>query len=139
MKIFVKSFCIFTCIVLLAGPQVCIAVDLMIQYSILDSETLEDGTVRGDMQVLVINQTAAELYNVDLRLEDAGFNQIDKGVYQFGAVPAGEGRVHVASFMFSEEFPVSYPEILWRVDYDNGLGVHTQTFISATEEMGGSE
>lgn len=139
MKIFVKSICMFAFIVLLAVPQVCLAEDLMIQYSILDSETYEDGTVQGRMQVSVFNQTAADLYNVDLRLDKTGSNYIEKGVYQFGSIPAGKGRFHDGSFMFSEEFLISDPEILWQVDYDNSQGAHTQTFISATAEMGGTE
>ena len=139
MKIFVKSICMFAFIVLLAVPQVCFAEDLMIQYSILDSETYEDGTVQGRMQVSVFNQTTADLYNVDLRLDKTSSNYIEKGVYQFGAIPAGAGRFHDGFFMFSEDLSASNSPILWQVDYDNSQGVHTQTFISATEEMGGAE
>lgn len=139
MKIFVRSICMFALIVLLAGSHVCLAEDLMIQYSILDSETYEDGTVQGRMEVSVFNQTTADLNNVDLRLGLPGSSQIEKGVYQFGSIPAGYGLVHYGFFTFSEDFLVSDPEILWQVDYDNSQGAHTQTFISATEEMGGTE
>lgn len=139
MKVFVKSFCIFAFIVLLAGSQVCLAEDLMIQYSIIDSETYEDGTVQGRMEVSVFNQTTADLKNVDLRLGLPGSSQIEKGVYQFGSIPAGEGLIYDGFFMFLEDALVSGQGILWQVDYDNSHGVHTQTFLSATEEMGGTE
>ena len=66
------------------------------------------------------NQTSGDIYNVDLRVNHPGVYSISKyNLLQLGTIPAGEAQVHLASFMFSEEFFASKEPIIWAIDYDD--------------------
>ena len=124
-----------TFLVLALAPQVSFADELLVRHSVLLAES--DGrVVQGTVEVFVRNQTSGDIYNVDLRVNHPGVYSISKhNLLQLGSIPAGDGRVHLASFMFSEEFFASNEPIIWSIDYDDAAGQHEKIEVSSIQEV----
>jgi len=105
------------------------AADLAVRYSL---QPLEDNglIVRGTIKVMVNNLAGGTLRNVDLRLAQPGPNSIEKGLFQFGTIPAGEARSISGGYLFDK---LSGAPIVWKVDYDDAAGSHRQLVLPGTE------
>lgn len=102
--------------------------DLTLRYSIVSAES--DGTiVRGIIRVLVQNLTDNDLQNVDLRPFLRGINYIERGLLQFGKVPARDIRFLAGRFSFDPTLFASDQPIVWQVDYDVAGGGHRQDLL----------
>ena len=135
MNVLRKIIMAGTLFALVTMPGGALANELIVKYSIVQSE-VHEALVTGTMQVTVLNATDSELHNVDLRLEPPGFNHIQNGVYQFGTIPGGEVRVVVGDFVFLGESFSSGQPVIWRIDYDDALRDHHQIVVLGFEEVG---
>lgn len=100
--------------------------DVSVTYEILTAESR--GTVQtGTISVQVRNGSGTGLRNVDLRLANPGPSWIEKGLFQFGTIPAGEVRVVTGLFAFD----TSSPPRQWRVEFDDQAGAHRVVVLPA--------
>ncbi|MCZ6562453.1 MAG: hypothetical protein O6948_05970 [Deltaproteobacteria bacterium] len=124
-----------TFLVLALASQVSFAGELLVRHSVLLAES-DGGVVQGTVEVFVRNQTSGDIYNVDLRVNHPGVYSINKhNLLQLGSIPVGDARVHLASFMFSEEFFASKEPIIWSIDYDDAAGQHEKIEVSSIQEV----
>lgn len=100
--------------------------DVSVTYEIVTAESR--GTVQtGSISVQVRNGSGTGLRNVDLRLANPGPSWIEKGLFQFGSIPAGEVRVVTGLFAFD----TSGPPRQWRVEFDDQAGAHRVVVLPA--------
>ena len=109
--------------VALAG--ISLANDVAVRYSVLESSK-EGPVTKGTMRVEAQNLAPGSMRNLDLRLAQPAPNSIEKGLFQFGTVPAGEVRSVTGGFIFDADFT---GPVFWRVDYDDANGVHHQVTV----------
>jgi hypothetical protein len=95
-------------------PAVAEAQELTLSYVVLTSEQ-QGPVVTGTMRIEVANTGAGAMQNVDVRLATPGPNSIEKGVFQFGNVPARGSRAVTGRFTFDA---TSQAPLLWRIDSD---------------------
>jgi hypothetical protein len=126
--------CLLTLVLFLFFAAPSWAQELSVNYSFVQSQADEYST-QGLMEVTVFNQTTGDLRNVDLRLEqpDSPDGSIENGVYQLGTIPNGEGRVHSGNFQLPADFLSSEQALVFRVDYDDATGAHSQIIVSANQ------
>jgi hypothetical protein len=131
-KIIPTSLCSF--VLALFFTSTAWAQELSVNYSFVQSQADEYST-QGLMEVTVFNQTAGDLRNVDLRLEqpDSPDGSIENGVYQLGTIPNGERRVHSGNFQLPADFLNSEQALVFRVDYDDATGAHSQIIVFANQ------
>ena len=115
-----------------AGSNGLLAADLIIQHSIVTQRTIGD-QVTGVLRVEVHNLSATSRRNVNVRLASPPPNSIERGLFQFDNISAGQVGVTEGQFLFEPALANGDHSILWHIDYDDTDGVHHDLVIAGTK------
>ncbi|MBI4379172.1 MAG: hypothetical protein HY578_08765 [Nitrospinae bacterium] len=127
-KIAVVSIILLNFTLMLAMGSVSFAGEPVVRYAIITAE--RDGvTVKGTIRVEVHNLGGGDMKNVDLRVAHPESYSIEKGLFQFGSIPAGDTNIVTGSYLFGEAVLAAGTPLLWRVDYDTQEGLHKQVMV----------
>ena len=127
-KIAVVSIILLNFTLMLAMGSVSFAGEPVVRYAIISAE--RDGvTVKGTIRVEVHNLGGGDMKNVDLRVAHPESYSIEKGLFQFGSIPAGDTNIVTGSYLFGEAAHAAWTSLLWRVDYDTQEGLHKQVMM----------
>jgi hypothetical protein len=120
-----KTVVVCLALVLLAAPARSFADDLVLDYSLLDGQSIAN-LWKGTVKVEVRNLSRGDVRNVDLRLAMPSVDQIEKSLLQLGGIPSGQSRTGSAGLILDAG---SSAPLLWKVDYDDAAGAHRQTVL----------
>jgi len=132
MRVFKITVILVLALLFSSISTVLYADELAIRYSILSAES-NGIAVKGTIRVEVQNLSNSNVKNVDLRLAHSGPYSIEKGLFQFGGIPAAGAKVVTGSYLFDEASIASGALLLWRVDYDTGAGLHQQVIVPGVQ------
>ena len=127
-KAAVISIVLLSFTVMPAMRGVSFAGEPVVRYVIVSAE--RDGvTVKGTIRVEVYNLGSDDMKNVDLRVAHPVSYSIEKGLFQFGSIHAGDANIVTGSYLFDEAAIAAGTSLLWRVDYDTQEGLHKQVMV----------